>query len=164
MGKDVGGGRPTLLDNPATFERLRQGFLESGHLFGAARRAGVHPSTISTWRNQGRQDIADEKPNTPHARAHLTLEDAKSELIAELSAQAQAIAIRDQDFKAIMRLLSSLDPDSFSETKRLRHGGDSGAPPIATTNIPPVQILQVTLADGLEAEIIATLDDDGELL
>lgn len=163
-GKAVGGGRPTAIEEPGMLERLRQGFLESCTDHGAARKAGVHPNTLMAWRTQGRADIAAGKHDTIHARANMVLEDAKSELIAELGAQAQAIAIRDQDFKALMRLLAALDPDNYSETKRLRHGGDSGAPPIATTNLPPVQIMSVQLDGGLEAEIDEMLDDDGEPL
>ena len=162
-GKDAGGGRPSALDDPATYERLRLGFLESGTDYGAALKAGIHRSTLSDWRGIGRQDIAEGNLDTKHARLEQTLRDAKAELIAELAAQAQAIAIRDQDFKAIMRLLAALDPDNFSETKRLRHGGDAGAPAIATTNgPPPVQVLQVGLDADLDAEIADILADDGE--
>ena len=160
-GKAAGGGRPTAITDPDTLERLRRGFLTSGTDYGAAREARIHPNTLSAWRTQGRADLAEGKHDTEHARVESTLTDAKSELIAELGAQAQAIAIRDQDFRSIMRLLAVLDPDNYSETKRVRHGGDAGAPPIATTNLPPVQIVSVQLDAGLQAESAAILNDTG---
>lgn len=170
-----GAPRPSDLtfgDLERNLERIRIGFLESGTLQGAARKAGVHRATLSAWMGRGRQDRADrldpewkgDPTATPHMRLLEILEDAKDELVAELAAQYQARAIADGDLKAIHRLLAVHDPDTWAERREVRHAGVADAPPISISGPPPVIVTTIALGTDLaaEAERIAAGDDAEE--
>lgn len=154
-------GRTTSrIEQDGILEQLRLGFLKTGTLQGARQEAGIGKSTLADWIRQGREDKANGR-DTKHRKVLEILDDSKDELVAELSAQVQAIAIRDQDTKTLLRLLAILDPETFREQKEVRHGGSDTAPPISVTGPPPVQVLHVTLDAGLEAEAeaVAAKDD-----
>lgn len=151
-----GGPAPTKL-NEQTYELLRFGFLESGTQHGAAKAAGIHRVTLSEWMKQGRADKAEGK-RTDLVRVLETIDQAKSDLIAELGAQVMANAIRDQDNHTLLKLLRILSPDEYADpVQHHRHAGVKDAPPIATT-APPTQVLNITLGTDVSADIAATLE------
>jgi hypothetical protein len=158
--ENPGAPRPLKIDDD-TADRIRFGFLESGTEQGAAKAAGVNRSTLRRWINQGKNDIADGNTDTPFANIVQTINGAKDELVAELASQVQANAIRNGDTRTMLKLLAVLDPDVWAERKEIRHGGAEGAPPIAVTGPPPMQVVHVTLGADIEAEAEAIARGEG---
>ena len=144
-------GRPTKL-TPDTqskiLEALRSGCLRED----AARYAGIHPDTLSTWYRAGASVEAEDHLREFHREVQKTERSVKIRLLGIIQQAA------NEDWKAGAWYLERKFPDEFGRRDRLRLDGEHK---IETTHVG--SRIDALFADPTIAEFMKTVVGEEEL-
>lgn len=112
------GGRPTIL-TPTLIECIAAKVAEGVSLGTAAVMFSVSRSTVNAWYTRG-YDRDDESLECRFARA---IEKARGKCVGELVSDVREAGRKGQ-WQASKFLLSTLEPETYSDVKRIEHSGE----------------------------------------
>ncbi len=94
----------------------------------SAQRAGIHPETLSNWLARGAEG---EEPFLTFREAYARAQGERTRsLVSCIRSAAEA-----GDWRAAAHLLACLEPEQYSEKRRLEHTGAGGGPIKAETHV-----------------------------